>query len=74
MFSCTCLCYEMQKLRLQETSDRSIDMKMRALNDRLMLAERGFLDVDGLQERQWFNHFVSVLAFYAFEVLVKAFC
>ena len=74
MFSCTFLCYEMQKLGLQETSDRSIDMKMRALNDRLMLAERGFLDVDGLQGRQWFKHLVSVLAFYAFEVLVKAFC
>lgn len=73
MFSCTCLCYEMQKLRLQETSDRSIDMKMRALNDRLMLAERGFLDVDGLQGRQWFKHLVSVFAFYAFEFLVKAF-
>ncbi|KAK4834281.1 hypothetical protein QYF36_020206 [Acer negundo] len=33
-------------------------LKMRALNDRLMLAERGFLDSDGLQGRQWFKHLV----------------
>ncbi|KAH1228019.1 putative glutamate carboxypeptidase AMP1 [Glycine max] len=38
---------ESKKLKWQEASDRSIDMKMRALNDRLMLAERGFLDVFG---------------------------
>jgi len=73
MSSSTCLYCELQKLKWQEASDRSIDMKMRALNDRLMLAERGFLDVDGLQGRQWFKHLVSVFAFYAFEFLVKAF-
>ncbi|KAK7392743.1 hypothetical protein VNO78_21190 [Psophocarpus tetragonolobus] len=49
---------ESKKLRFQGTSDRSIDMKMRALNDRLMLAEKGFLDADGLQGRQWFKHLV----------------
>ncbi|RDX96874.1 putative glutamate carboxypeptidase AMP1, partial [Mucuna pruriens] len=49
---------QLQKLRLQETSDRFVFMKMRALNDRLMLAEKGFLDVDGLRGRQWFKHLV----------------
>ncbi|XP_047175871.1 probable glutamate carboxypeptidase VP8 [Vigna umbellata] len=33
-------------------------MKIRALNDRLMLTEKGFLDVDGLRGRQWFKHLV----------------
>lgn len=35
-------------------------LRMRALNDRLMLAERGFLDADGLQGRKWFKHLVSL--------------
>ncbi|CAJ1967349.1 unnamed protein product [Sphenostylis stenocarpa] len=39
---------ESKKLRLLENSDHFVDMKMRALNDRLMLTEKGFLDVDGL--------------------------
>lgn len=52
MSSSACLYYEPQKLGSQETSDHSVDMKMRALNDRLMLAEKGFLDVDGLQGRK----------------------
>lgn len=43
------LCFELQKLRLQETEGCFVDMKKRALNDRLMLAEKGFLDADGLQ-------------------------
>lgn len=34
-------------------------LKIHDLNDRLMLAERGFLDTDGLQGRQWFKHLVS---------------
>lgn len=38
-------------------------LKKRALNDRLMLAERGFLDADGLQGRQWFKHLVSAFLF-----------
>ena len=33
-------------------------MKKRALNDRLILAEKGFLDADGLHGRQWFKHLV----------------
>ncbi|KAE9590771.1 hypothetical protein Lal_00023477 [Lupinus albus] len=49
---------ESKKLRLQETSGRSVDIKKRGLNDRLMLAEKGFLDADGLQGRQWFKHLV----------------
>ncbi|XP_020211833.1 probable glutamate carboxypeptidase AMP1 [Cajanus cajan] len=49
---------ELKKLRLQETEGCSVDMKKRALNDRLMLAEKGFLDADGLQGRQWFKHLV----------------
>lgn len=60
----TCLCFELQKLRLQETAGRFIDMKRRALNDRLMLAEQGFLDADGLRGRKWFKHLVSVFASY----------
>lgn len=38
-----------------------VALRIRALNDRLMLAERGFLDADGLQGRQWFKHLVSIL-------------
>ncbi|XP_027934607.1 probable glutamate carboxypeptidase AMP1 [Vigna unguiculata] len=49
---------ESEKLRLQENSDHFVNMKIRALNDRLMLAEKGFLDVDGLRGRQWFKHLV----------------
>ena len=56
----THLCSELQKLRLQETAGHIVDMKKRALNDRLMLAEKGFLDADGLQGRKWFKHLVSV--------------
>ncbi|BAT86382.1 hypothetical protein VIGAN_04402300 [Vigna angularis var. angularis] len=48
---------ESKKLRLQET-EGFVDIKKRALNDRLMLAEKGFLDADGLQGRQWFKHLV----------------
>jgi len=58
------LCFELQKLRLQETEGCSVDMKRRALNDRLMLAEKGFLDAYGLQGRQWFKHLVSVYVNY----------
>ncbi|KAH1195497.1 putative glutamate carboxypeptidase AMP1 [Glycine max] len=45
---------ELKKLRLQESESCFVDMKKRALNDRLMLAEKGFLDADGLQGRH--NH------------------
>lgn len=50
----------MQRLREQETSSDVALFQKRALNDRLMLAERGFLDVDGLRGRPWFKHLVSV--------------
>lgn len=50
--------YEVKQLREQETRGDFIDLKLRALNDRLMLAERGFLDVEGLQGRQWFKHLI----------------
>nr|ACU21428.1 unknown [Glycine max] len=49
---------EIKNLRLQETEGCFVDMKKRALNDRLMLAEKGFLDADGLQGKQWFKHLV----------------
>ncbi|KAL9362862.1 hypothetical protein Peur_045647 [Populus x canadensis] len=35
-----------------------VDLKLRVLNDRLMPAERGFLDAEGLQGRQWFKHLI----------------
>ncbi|XP_048426425.1 probable glutamate carboxypeptidase AMP1 [Pyrus x bretschneideri] len=49
---------EAQKLREQENTSELVILKKRALNDRLMLAERGFLDSGGLQGRQWFKHLV----------------
>ncbi|MCL7032661.1 hypothetical protein MKW94_020687 [Papaver nudicaule] len=49
---------EVKKLRAQMTSDDLLIMKRRSLNDKLMLAERGFLDPEGLQGRQWFKHLV----------------
>lgn len=50
----------MQRLREQEASSDVALFQKRALNDRLMLAERGFLDVDGLRGHPWFKHLVSV--------------
>ena len=50
----------MQKLREEERNSEFLILKKRTLNDRLMLAERGFLDADGLQGRKWFKHLVSV--------------
>ncbi|KAA0043770.1 putative glutamate carboxypeptidase 2 isoform X1 [Cucumis melo var. makuwa] len=49
---------EAKRLREQETSSDVALFQKRALNDRLMLAERGFLDVDGLRGRPWFKHLV----------------
>ncbi|XP_065855360.1 probable glutamate carboxypeptidase AMP1 isoform X1 [Euphorbia lathyris] len=49
---------EAKILRQQEARGDFIALKLRALNDRLMLAERGFLDVDGLQGRHWFKHLI----------------
>ncbi|KAG7028188.1 putative glutamate carboxypeptidase AMP1, partial [Cucurbita argyrosperma subsp. argyrosperma] len=49
---------EAKRLREQETFTAVALFQTRALNDRLMLAERGFLDVDGLRGRTWFKHLV----------------
>jgi hypothetical protein len=56
--------FKLQELRLLETADQFVDMKRRAMNDRLMLAEKGFLDGDGLKGKQWFKHLVSVFILY----------
>ncbi|XP_043701342.1 probable glutamate carboxypeptidase AMP1 isoform X2 [Telopea speciosissima] len=49
---------EAKKLREQETIDDLLELKRHSLNDRLMLAERGFLDAEGLPGRPWFKHLV----------------
>ncbi|MBA0703973.1 hypothetical protein Golax_016264 [Gossypium laxum] len=51
---------QLQKLMEQEFTNDLLALKIRALNDRLMLAERGFLDTDGIKGREWFKHLVSV--------------
>lgn len=45
---------EIKKMRV----DGSTVLIRRALNDRLMLTERGFLDPEGLPGRQWFKHLI----------------
>lgn len=50
----------MQKLSEDETLDVIFILKRRMLNDRLIFAERGFLDGEGLQGKQWFKHLVSI--------------
>ena len=42
------------------------DMKLRELNDRLMMAERAFTDADGLFGMSWYKHLVSILMFHSF--------
>lgn len=49
---------EAKRLREQESLGDVGILKIRALNDRLMLAERGFLDADGLQGRHLFKHLI----------------
>ncbi|XP_042476092.1 probable glutamate carboxypeptidase AMP1 isoform X2 [Macadamia integrifolia] len=49
---------EAKKLREQVTIDDMLVLKRHSLNDRLMLAERGFLDAEGLPGRPWFKHLV----------------
>nr|GMC88756.1 probable glutamate carboxypeptidase 2 [Ipomoea batatas] len=46
------------KLSEDETMDGLCILKRRMLNDRLIFAERGFLDGDGLPGKQWFKHLV----------------
>ncbi|KAG4137776.1 hypothetical protein ERO13_D07G092700v2 [Gossypium hirsutum] len=49
---------ETKKLMEQEFTNDLLALKIRALNDRLMLAERGFLDTDGIKGREWFKHLI----------------
>ncbi|XVE75809.1 hypothetical protein DITRI_Ditri12bG0122000 [Diplodiscus trichospermus] len=49
---------EAKTLMEREFTDELVALKMRALNDRLMLAERGFLDTDGIKGREWFKHLI----------------
>ncbi|KAK3405680.1 hypothetical protein EUGRSUZ_K01904 [Eucalyptus grandis] len=49
---------EAEKLSAEQTTGEPGVLRRRALNDRLMLAERGFLDADGLPYGQWFKHLV----------------
>ncbi|PHU03165.1 putative glutamate carboxypeptidase 2 [Capsicum chinense] len=49
---------EAKKLKEDEAMDQHTALKRRILNDRLMFAERGFLDAEGLQGKPWFKHMV----------------
>ncbi|KAK6243995.1 hypothetical protein QUC31_010404 [Theobroma cacao] len=49
---------EAKRLMEQGFTDDLLVLKVRALNDRLMLAERGFLDTDGIKGREWFKHLI----------------
>ncbi|XP_049381066.1 probable glutamate carboxypeptidase AMP1 [Solanum stenotomum] len=49
---------EAKKLKEDKSTDEHTALKRRILNDRLMFAERGFLDAEGLQGRPWFKHMV----------------
>nr|XP_004250770.1 probable glutamate carboxypeptidase AMP1 isoform X2 [Solanum lycopersicum] len=49
---------EAKKLKVDKVTDERTALKRRILNDRLMFAERGFLDAEGLQGRPWFKHMV----------------
>lgn len=47
---------EAKKLQQLEIYDGNALMRRRLLNDRLLLAERSFLQAEGLQGRGWFKH------------------
>ncbi|KAL6005119.1 hypothetical protein ACLOJK_005680 [Asimina triloba] len=49
---------EVKKLAEGDITENSLNLLRQELNDRLMLAERGFLDVEGIKGRQWFKHLV----------------
>ncbi|KMT15456.1 hypothetical protein BVRB_3g059610 [Beta vulgaris subsp. vulgaris] len=49
---------EAKKLSVSGASIDTGVLMRRMLNDRLMLAERGLLDADGLQGNRWFKHLV----------------
>ncbi|KAK4757396.1 hypothetical protein SAY87_018697 [Trapa incisa] len=46
------------ELRSPVSIEEDAVLMRRAVNDQLMLAERGFLDADGLQGRKWFKHLI----------------
>lgn len=50
--------YEIKKMREEESEGGVSVLKRRMLNDRLMFAERGFLDSEGIPGKQWFKHLV----------------
>ncbi|XP_042387585.1 probable glutamate carboxypeptidase VP8 [Zingiber officinale] len=47
---------EVQKLQEAKDTGYFASLRRRAFNDRLMLAERGFLEAEGLKGRPWFKH------------------
>ncbi|CAN6281057.1 unnamed protein product [Urochloa humidicola] len=47
---------EAKKLQQLDLYDENARMRRRLLNDRLLLAERSFLQAEGLQGRGWFKH------------------
>ncbi|XP_071910822.1 probable glutamate carboxypeptidase AMP1 isoform X3 [Coffea arabica] len=49
---------QVKKLSEDERMDEFSVLKKRMLNDRLMFAERGFLDAEGLQGLRWFKHLI----------------
>ncbi|RWR82142.1 putative glutamate carboxypeptidase 2 isoform X1 [Cinnamomum micranthum f. kanehirae] len=49
---------EAKKLREGENVLDSLELRRRTFNDRLILAERGFLEREGLEGRQWFKHLI----------------
>lgn len=49
---------EAKKLREQRHMNYLLDFKRRSLNDKLMLAERAFLDPEGLPGHRWFKHLI----------------
>jgi hypothetical protein len=48
-----------QELKELDMHDGYGLMRRRLLNDRLLLAERSFLQAEGLQGRAWYKHLVS---------------
>ncbi|KAL6638010.1 hypothetical protein ACP70R_025582 [Stipagrostis hirtigluma subsp. patula] len=47
---------EAKKLQQLDSYDEYAMMRRRLLNDRLLLAERSFLQTEGLEGREWFKH------------------
>ena len=50
---------QIQKLQQVDLYDEHARIRRRVLNDRLLLAERSFLQAEGLKGRGWFKHLVS---------------